>query len=197
MRIRLVLLWVGLATALIPAQSILALDLQLDRNAAHNVTFISDAPVEDIEGVTSAIDGYVSWTGDSLASGTRYDSSEFYFEVELNGLETGIGLRDRHMRENYLETEKFPYASFSGSIAGVEVAGDTSLVRIAGTFLLHGEEQAMTLVCKVRPDEMSYHVTTQFEIRLPDFKIEVPSLMFLKISEVIAVKIDFYLKPME
>ena len=72
----------------------------MDLKAKNLVAFISDAPIEDIEGVTSAIDGYVIWSGDSLTLDANYESSEVYFEVELAGLKTGIGLRDSHLRDN-------------------------------------------------------------------------------------------------
>ncbi|MBK9304990.1 MAG: YceI family protein [bacterium] len=36
-------------------------------------------------------------------------------DVDLAALDTGIGLRNRHMRENHLETDRFPQAVFRGA----------------------------------------------------------------------------------
>lgn len=174
-----------------------AADYQIDQDARNSVTFISDAPIEDITGVTSAIDGFVSWLADSLQEGTEFDSSEFYFEVELAGLKTGIGLRDRHLRENYLETEEFPYASLAGQIDSVRFVIDTAIVHVSGIFSIHGVEQPFGTVCSVTQSGTSYRVSSAFEIRLTDYNIEVPSLMFLKVNEVIEVRLDFYLRPMD
>ena len=38
------------------------------------------------------------------------DGSVVKFTVPLASLETGIGLRDRHMREKYLQVDKYPDA---------------------------------------------------------------------------------------
>jgi len=187
----------SLVLALSLAQVAIAGNYQVDLNAKNLVTFISDAPIEDIEGVTSAIDGYVSWSGDSLTSGADYDSSEVYFEVELDGLKTGIGLRDRHLRNNYLETDLYPYAFIAGRILGVEIAGDTSRVEISGTFTIHGVERPFGTICTVVRTGPTYHVMSEFEVRLTEHNIEVPSLMFLKVNEVISVKLNFYLRPMD
>ena len=187
----------SLVLALCLAQVAIAGNYQVDLNAKNRVTFISDAPIEDIEGVTSAIDGYVSWPGDSLTPGADYESSEVYFEVELAGLKTGIGLRDRHLRDNYLETDLYPYAFLAGHIVGVQIAKDTSRVELSGTFTIHGVERPFGTTCSVVRTGTTYHVMSEFEIRLTEHHIEVPSLMFLKVNEVIAVKLNFYLRSMD
>lgn len=187
----------SLAIALCLAQVATAGNYQVDTKAQNTVTFISDAPIEDIEGVTSAIDGYVSWSGDSLTSGSDYEGSEVYFEVELAGLKTGIGLRDRHLRDNYLEADLYPYAFIAGHIVGVQIANDTSKVEISGSFTIHGVERPFGTICSVVRTGTTYHVMSEFEVRLTEHNIEVPSLMFLKVNEVIAVKLDFYLQPMD
>ena len=87
------------------------MNINVDKSAENMVKFISDAPIEDFEGVTSSIDGYLFWEGDDLLN-----QSELYFEVDLNTVDTGIGLRNRHMRENYLHTDKFPKTHFTAKL---------------------------------------------------------------------------------
>ena len=162
--------------ALCSVQVAAAAGFQVDREAQNSVTFISDAPIEDIEGVTSAIDGYVSWRADSLIEGPEYDSSEFYFEVELAGLQTGIGLRDRHLRENYLETDTYPYASLAGKLEEVEFTEDTWSVSISGLFAIHGVERPLSTTCKAVRMGDSFRVFCQFEVHLTEHNIEVPTI---------------------
>ena len=38
-------------------------------------------------------------------------------------------------------------------------------------------------------------VTSGFEIKLPDYKIKIPKLMFMKLNELITLKLEFNLKP--
>ena len=173
-----------------------AVEYKVDTSQQHEVRFISDAPMEDFEGVTSKIDGYVFWRGDSLAAGSVPKASEFYFEVPLTTLRTGIDMRDRHMRENYLHTAKHPYVSYKGEITAVgRAGGDTLTVNTKGRLDLHGKHKDYVVPCRIVPSGSGYAVSASFDIRLTDFDIEVPSLMFMKINEVIQVQVKVYVAP--
>jgi polyisoprenoid-binding protein YceI len=174
---------------------LLSRECDVDKTRKNLVKFISDASFEEFEGTTDKIDGYVILPGDSLTSGGNYDSSEAYFEVDLGSLDTGIGLRNRHMREEYLETDKYPYAHFKGKIIqAAKEEGSDSKVTLAGNFFIHGVERPVTISGSVIPINDSYHVLCNFAVKLSDYNIKIPTLMFLKISEVIELQLDFYVK---
>lgn len=86
-------------------------ELQVDHTKKNLVRFISDAPIENFEGITNNIDGYIYFEQEDFTN-----NSELYFEVDLRTIDTGIGLRNRHMRDNYLETDQYPFTFFSGKI---------------------------------------------------------------------------------
>lgn len=175
-----------------------AAEYHVDTALTREARFISRAPIEDFEGSTRQIDGYAFWKGDSVVVGGEFKGSEIYFEVPLASLRTGIDLRDRHMRENYLHTDRFPYVTYTGRIDGVERGGgDTLKVNTSGVVELHGKKKDYRIACNVLPKKGTYHVAADFEIRLPDFDIDVPSLMFMKISEIIQVKVDFHVAPID
>lgn len=175
-----------------------ATEYNVDRSRDNLVRFISDAPLEDFDGVTDKIDGYVLWDGPGFPPDSNaLKSSELYFEVELNGLDTGIGLRNRHMRENYLETDKFPYTHFTARLTDSDRVSDSSFAVTAdGSFYIHGHSRPLVLTVDIFPDDTSIRVSCRFEVNLKDYDIDVPSLMFLKIDEIIKVELDFYLKPL-
>ena len=167
-----------------------AAEYHVDKTRPNLVKFISDALVEDIEGVTGDIDGYLFWEdGDTLGT------SEIYFEVDLNTVDTGIGLRNRHMRENYLETDKYPMTYFKGKLIRKthEQSGILS-VTAEGVMFIHGIEQKKSIQANLIPEEGGFHIKTSFSVALPDYDIEVPQLMFLKINEIIKLELDVYLK---
>ncbi len=186
------LLGAALATVL-PATG-RAQEYQVDRSAANTVTFISRAPIEEFEGVTDAIDGYAYWRGDGLAAGADYADSELYFEVDLNGLDTGIGLRNRHMRRNYLETHKYPYATYAGRSTRVSSVADGFLVSATGTLGIHGRKREAAVDCPASRTAGGYRIICRFRVSLKDFDIAIPSLMFMKISETIRLELDFFVQ---
>jgi polyisoprenoid-binding protein YceI len=187
------LFWLLVGTAPAPAA-----EFHVDTAAANDVRFLSDAPIEDFEGVTRRIDGYVLWEGDSLVAGQECDGSELYFEVDLADLDTGIKLRNQHMREHYLETGKYPYAFFQGKIVQVDsLPGRGWHVRATGKLAIHGAERDYDVACEVVREVAGYRFTTGFPIRLPDFNIKIPSLMFMKISENIDLNLDVHIRRAE
>lgn len=166
-------------------------ELHVDRSADNIVKFISDAKIETFEGVTSNVDGYLYWDGEDLTN-----KSLVYFEVDLNTLDTGIGLRNRHMRDNYLETNKYRFTNYKGKITEAKKNGDGIYdVKVEGTISIHGVIKPLTVDGTITMnDDKSYNIKTKFNVKLSDFKIDIPSLMFLKINEVIKVQLNINMK---
>ena len=165
-------------------------EYHVDKTKTNLVKFISDAPLEDFEGVTDNIDGYMFWEGDDTLG-----TNEIYFEVDLNTVDTGIGLRNRHMRENYLHTDQHPKTYFKGKLDKISSKEDGILNVIAnGVMFIHGIEQKKSVEAQFISQEAGYKIITKFVVALPDYEIEVPQLMFMKINEEIRLELEFYLK---
>lgn len=167
-----------------------AAEFHVDKQQKNLVKFISDAPMEDFEGTTSKIDGYMMNDGiDNLVG------SDVYFEVDLNSVSTGIGLRDRHMREDYLHTDKYKLTSFKGKIATASKVNDSEYDFSAnGKMFIHGVTKDITLKGKIYQTGNGYKIKANWAIKLPDYNIEVPKFMFLRISDEIKLEVDFNLK---
>ena len=169
-------------------QTLFAVESHVDSTKLNIVKFISDAPIENIEGITNKIDGYIYWDDDDVTA-----KSQMYFEIDLNSLDTGIGLRNRHMRDNYLETDKFPITWFKGKVVNLTKKTDSEFDLSAdGTIFIHGVERPISVEGKMTKNDKSYRIQTNFEIELSDFNIKIPSLMFYKINETIKIELDFY-----
>jgi polyisoprenoid-binding protein YceI len=171
--------------------SLQAGEYHVDKSAENIVKFISDAPIEDFEGITSRIDGYLYWEGDDFLN-----QSELYFEVDLNTVDTGIGLRNRHMRENYLHTDKYPKTHFTAKLVKAEKISENEYdVEAEGKFFVHGVEKTKKISAKLKKiNQDTYKVSANFVVALSDYNIEVPSIMFYKIDENMDLLVDFYLK---
>lgn len=165
---------------------LMASEFNVDKNKKNLVKFISDAPVEDFEGVTDVIDGYLAFDEDDLLS-----NSNLYFEVDLRKLDTGIGLRNRHMRENYLHTDKYPFASYKGKITKAVKNNNTYNVEVDGNMTIHGVTKPLKVQGVLSRDDKSINIKSNFEVKLTDYNIEVPKFMFLKISNTMRLVVDF------
>ena len=168
---------------------------QVDKNAGdHKVKFTSRVAGFAFSGVTDRIDGFIYREEAPVFA----PGNQFHFEVELASFATGIGKRDRDMRQ-VLDTDRWPKAVFKGEIAG-HSAVDSSVaghrLQTKGILSLHGVDRAVEVPgAWVVVEEGRARVEASFILKLADYDIEAPSLAaFVKVSQEIALEVAFHLK---
>lgn len=99
-------------------------------------------------------------------------------EVAVAEMRTGIGLRDRHMR-NALEADGFPTIRFDllGVVPGA-LHGDTVQVTYRGRLALHGQTREVDAAGTVVIGPGSVTAVATFPVDLRDYAIEPPSRFF-------------------
>jgi polyisoprenoid-binding protein YceI len=147
-----------------------------------DVTFVSKAPLLEFEGKSSNLTGMVNAATDSV---------DFY--IDLNTLDTGIELRNRHMRESYLETAKFPFAEFTGTFSPSLNLSSTSVQQVtaSGTFTIHGVKKQMQIrgtLRVVNPQQIV--LQAEWSVKLSDFNIKIPRVVFYELSDEQTVRIS-------
>lgn len=152
------------------------------------VSFFSGTPVEDIEAINRA--------GTSILNVAK---SEIAFRIPISGFQFEKPLMQEHFNENYMETEKYPYASFKGRLSdSINVSTDTLYnMKASGIINIHGVDHAGTYNGTVETKEGKITLKCEFSVLLKDHRIKVPKVVFANIAEVIAVKAEFQYKPYE
>ncbi len=162
------------------------------------VRFESKAPLETFDGKTRAVRGHVRFDPQDLEAGL-----DVRVEVDLASFDTGIEIRNRHMRENHLETETFPTAVFEGgkildpsrTRLG---AGETVRFVVEGTLDLHGVEKPVRAPVEMsleNPDgALLVRVVTSFQIKLSDHDIKRPKFLVMKLDEVQRLSVELIAK---
>lgn len=159
---------------------------QVYKTEGGNVEFLSKAPLNEFTGVSDKLNGLID-----------LEKSTFDFFIDLNTLKTGIGLRDRHMRENYLETKKYPFAEFVGEIKETVKLekGQSKTVTAKGKFKIHGVERSIEVPGKLTAiSDNELKLEAKFTVKLSDYKIEVPKVVFYELAEEQEVTINTTLK---
>lgn len=173
-----------------------------DSRHRDSVRFTSDAPIELIEGKTDAIKGTVT-IDDSL---DLKKPAKVHFEVDLATIDTGIALRNEHMRKNFLETDKYPKAVFDltsyGSTADHLKEGETSTINAKGSFTVHGKTTVRDIPVKVTffdkcKGEMKngkscqlLEIKATFNVPFKDHDIKRPEIVFQKLADTVIVSIS-------
>jgi polyisoprenoid-binding protein YceI len=162
----------------------------------NKVVFASRATLENFQGKTNQVSGSITF--DSLAIG---DSVSTRIEVDLSSLDTGIPLRNKHMRENHLETAKYPKAVFKGGrvleTSGLTLdPGQSVRLRLAGAFEIHGVTRSLDVPVEVeRMKDGAVSVSSHFDVTLADYKIARPAFIMLKLEPTQHVTVHLVGKP--
>lgn len=123
---------------------------------------------------------------------------------DLKALKTGLGLRDRHMRDKYLEVEKFPEAKFTPTLVpwkdpSLAAQESVSGAPFSGKLTLHGVEAPVEGSMTSKPaagGKVDCEFT--FKIKMADFKIDTPKFAEITVAENVdvVVKAQAEVKPL-
>lgn len=105
-------------------------------------------------------------------------------------------LMEEHFNENYMESSKFPKATFKGKINNYE--GKLSAVKTAyeleGDLTIHGVTKKIKTRIILSQHAGKVAATSNFTVKSKDYNIEIPNLVKEKFAENIKVAFDFDLE---
>jgi len=110
-------------------------------------------------------------------------------KVELQTLETGIGIRDRHMRNNYLEVEKGP-AFATAVIEDIRVEKMEGKTVFTGMLSLHGQKKKVTGAAELQQKDGKIRVQAQFPVKVSEFEIPAPTYLGVGVRDEIQIKVS-------
>lgn len=151
------------------------------------VAFHSGTQIENFTGETTQVEG-------QLHTGT----GSFSFRVDMASVSTGNNRRDRNMREDYMETEQYPYVSYEGEIQDMpnpEAATSPQTVRSTGRFTIKDQTREVEIDGQLRydPEAGTWHVEARFYIMLSDYGISRPRWLFIRMQDEQEIELSFEL----
>lgn len=152
-----------------------------------HVAFTSSVPLHTFTGTSEHLVGNIS-----LADSTV----DFY--VDLTTLETGLGKRDKDMRIT-LETDTYPFAEFFGKLVSpFDPNNPNPQPAVArGDFKLHGVTRTIDVEGTLQMTEKGLAIKAEWTLQLKDYDIVPPKLLFVKVDQTQALRIDALLTPVE
>jgi polyisoprenoid-binding protein YceI len=151
-----------------------------------NTKFSASTPLEDIEAENKKSQAILNTATGEIA--IRMNMKDFVFPNKL---------MQEHFNENYMDSDKYPNATFSGKVdKSPDYSKDGSFdVSATGKFTVHGVTKERTISGKVVVGGGKITLSSDFQVALTDHKIEVPQVVFVKIAQVISVKSVYVLTP--
>lgn len=119
-------------------------------------------------------------------------------QVDLQTLDTGIGLRNTHLREKYLEVGKgagFDRAVLSDIVvSGVDLTAGSGKGTFKGTLALHGTRKPVSGTVRLTAGGGLVKVDATFPVQLPDFGIPEPRYLGVGVHDQVQVRAKFVAK---
>ncbi len=148
-----------------------------------HIRFYSNAPLEKIEAhnrqVNSALD---------LSTGG------FVFKVLMKSFEFEKALMQEHFNENYVESDKFPTATFLGKVTNfkdVDISKDGVYeVTVEGKLTLHGVTKQVSETGTIEVKQGKLRGKARFNLVLADYQISIPGAVGNNISKTIEISVD-------
>ena len=146
-----------------------------------SITFRSDAPLELIKAISNQLKGIF-----------ESDTKQFAFTLNVNTFKGfNSPLQQEHFNENYLESNKYPRASFEGKIIeDVDLKRDGYYnIRAKGNLTVHGVTQERIIKCELVIKNKVVSIKSNFTVLLADHNITIPKVVHEKLASEIKVEV--------
>ena len=160
-----------------------AQDTLSTKNAVINFDATSPSSPEKIEAVSKlGISKMLVKTG------------EVAFALQMMSFEFEKALMKDHFNENYMETSKFPRATFKGNIQDFSKVNFSKNgkypVKVKGSMTLHGVTKEVIADGFINVTGDKINATSTFKLILSDFNIKVPDLVKDKVAREATITVN-------
>ncbi|MBU8892986.1 MAG: YceI family protein [Bacteroidales bacterium] len=148
-----------------------------------NIDFLSKTPVENIEAVNNQVVSFL-----------KTETGDLNFGVLIKSFKFKNALMEEHFNENYMESDKFPKATFKGQITNLDDIdiGNQGIytANITGNLTIHNvtNEEETTAQIEVKAENIV--AISTIIIKPEDYNIEIPDIVKEKIAKIITVNIN-------
>jgi hypothetical protein len=145
------------------------------------VGFYSKTALEDIKAENNQVYAIIDAGKKNLA-----------FQLLLKGFVFPKELMQEHFNENYVESDKYPKASFSGAYAGDVPLNKDGVykVTVKGTLSLHNTTKSIEIPATIEVKNGHLLGQAEFKVKPEDFNISIPGVVRDKIDKEMTVKVN-------
>jgi len=149
------------------------------------VGFYSKTSLEDIKAENNQVFAAIS-----------LDKKTIVFSMLLKSFLFRKELMQEHFNENYVESDKYPKATFKGTFTGdIDLQKPVNNIQVEGIISLHGTEKKISAPATIEVKNGVLVGNTKFQLIPKDFNITIPSIVSDKIAKQIDVQVTTELKP--
>lgn len=145
-----------------------------------NISFSSEAALEKIEATNNTATAIID-----------LESGRMEFAVLIKAFHFEKALMQEHFNENYMESSKYPKATFKGNIvdmAAVDFTQDGIYdVSVTGDLTIHGVTNKITTPGQITIEDGAISANATFDVLVADYGIEIPAVVRDNIAKVVQI----------
>ena len=143
----------------------------------------------------------VDATNEKATSILDVSTGQLEFAVLMKAFIFEKALMEEHFNENYVESDKFPKASFKGSITNLNeinlLKDGIYHAKIIGKLTIHGITRDVQTTSGITVKGNSIYAKSDFKITLMDYGIEIPSIVKDKVANDATINIQINYEPLK
>jgi len=152
-------------------------------------------------------EGYVSFFSHSIVEDIKADNNQALSIIDTTTHKIAIqllmrsfmfekALMQEHFNENYVESYKYPKATFSGEIRNFgELNDENTETEIVGDLTVHGETKNISTKVNITMENDEIILKGDFKVEVADFNIKIPAIVRNNIAKTIKVSFELHHKP--
>lgn len=150
-----------------------------------SIVFYSHATIEDITA-----------KNEKVVSIFNAATGEIVFSIPISEFQFAKSLMQEHFNEKYMESDKFPKATFQGVIAGFDAAAKgAQALKAKGKLTIHGVTKEVEIPGTLEKNGDKLMLKSKFIVKLEDYNVTRPQLLWQNIAEQVEVTVDLPYKP--
>lgn len=134
--------------------------------------------------------------GTNKTSSCIFDNitGDFVSLVLVKGFKFKSPLMEEHFNENYMESTKFPKATFKGKVLNFDNKKPAGVYDLEGDLTIHGVTKKVKVKITFTTNGNKLVATSNFSVKPQDYNIEIPKLVKNKIADNIKITLNFTLE---
>jgi polyisoprenoid-binding protein YceI len=152
------------------------------------ISFYSSTPVEDIDAVNNKVTSFINT-----------DDGSIVFSMDIKDFTFKKSLMQTHFNENYMESDKYPKSLFKGKITNLAAvkfdANGTYNATVEGELTIHNVTKNVKVTGTIEVKDKKIYAKAKFPVKVADYNIEIPKIVFQKIAETVEVTVDIAYDP--
>lgn len=153
-----------------------------------HIYFISQTDVIDIDA-----------NNNQVASFFDIETGKLQFAVLVKSFEFSLATAKEHFNESYMESDKFPKATFKGKIIDIEEidlkAPGIYQVDVTGDLSVRGITKTIEVPAEVQVANNTISAKSEFVLTIADFNIKVPKVVQHRVAKQVTVNVNMDYAP--